>query len=229
MGLARGGGGLEVGEDGGFEVWVGMILRGIESQVFHEAPDDSFFRNKGFALGAGCEDAVGGVEDDVFDGLRDLVGVVGVVGVAGVVGRAGRVFGQVGACDLEAVEEESGAARVELVGGDAAEDLADGGLDGGAVFGVGELEGGAAAATLAGVEDGAAGGVVVVAELFCAEAGGLAAVAAGEDVAAAVAELGGGFCGGLGVRHDVALPAVICAKHAKEKACVWTFGPAQAG
>ena len=48
--------------------------------------------------------------------------------------------------DLEAVEQEAGAAGVDLVGGDAAEDLADGELDGGAVFGEGEVEGGAAGA-----------------------------------------------------------------------------------
>jgi len=44
-------------------------------------------------------------------------------------------FWQVEAGDLEAVEEEAGAAWVDIVGGDALQDLADGGLDGGAVFG----------------------------------------------------------------------------------------------
>jgi hypothetical protein len=43
-------------------------------------------------------------------------------------------FGEVEAGDLEAVEEETGAAWVDVVGGDALQDLADGGLDGGAVF-----------------------------------------------------------------------------------------------
>jgi hypothetical protein len=37
--------------------------------------------------------------------------------------------------DLEAVEEEAGAAGVDVVCGDALEDFADGGLDRGAVFG----------------------------------------------------------------------------------------------
>jgi hypothetical protein len=48
---------------------------------------------------------------------------------------AGGGFGEVEASDLEAVEEEAGAAGVDVVGGDALEDFADGGLDGGAVFG----------------------------------------------------------------------------------------------
>ena len=95
-------------------------------------------------------------------------------------------FGQVEAGDLEAVEEQAGAAGVDVVGGDALEDLADGGLDGGAVFGEGQVEGGAAAAALARVRDGFAGGVVVVAELFLAEAWAGAAVSVGEDVAALV-------------------------------------------
>jgi hypothetical protein len=48
---------------------------------------------------------------------------------------AGSGFGEVEAGDLEAIEEEAGAAWVDVVGGDALEDFADGGLDGGAVFG----------------------------------------------------------------------------------------------
>jgi hypothetical protein len=100
-------------------------------------------------------------------------------------------FGEVEAGDLEAVEEEAGAAGVDVVGGDAAEDLADGGLDGGAVFREGQVEGGAAAATLARVGDRLAGVAVVVAELFLAETWAGAAVSVGEDVAALV--LFGGF------------------------------------
>jgi hypothetical protein len=45
------------------------------------------------------------------------------------------LFGQVETGDLEAVEKKSGAAWVDVVGGDALEDFADGGLDCGAVFG----------------------------------------------------------------------------------------------
>jgi hypothetical protein len=104
-------------------------------------------------------------------------------------GGCGGLAGEVEAGDLEAVEEEAGAAGVEVVGGDAAEDLANGGLDGAAVFGQGQVEGGLTGAALAGVERGAAGGVVVVAELFVmiisvAEAWAAAAVSVGEDVAA---------------------------------------------
>jgi hypothetical protein len=73
-------------------------------------------------LRAWRECAEGGVEDDLFDGFG--------YGCAG----WGEIAGQVEACDLEAVEEESGSTRVDIVGGDALEDLADGGLDGGAIF-----------------------------------------------------------------------------------------------
>jgi hypothetical protein len=70
--------------------------------------------------------------------------------------------------------------------GDALEDLADGGLDGRAIFGQSEVEGGAAAAALSWIGDGFTGGVVVVAELFPAQAWAGAAVTVGEDVAALV-------------------------------------------
>ena len=46
-------------------------------------------------------------------------------------------FGEVAAGDLEGVEEEAGAAGVELVAGDALDDEAEGVLDGGAVLGEG--------------------------------------------------------------------------------------------
>jgi hypothetical protein len=48
------------------------------------------------------------------------------------------------------------------------------------------VEGGAAAAALYWISDRAAGGVVVVAELFLAETWACAAVSVGEDVAALV-------------------------------------------
>jgi len=44
-------------------------------------------------------------------------------------------FGKVLAGDLEAVEQEAGAFGVEVVGGQSLENLADGVLDGAAVFG----------------------------------------------------------------------------------------------
>ena len=90
---------------------------------------------------------------------------------------------------MEAVEEEAGAAGVDLVAGDAAEDLADGELDGGAVFGHGEVEVGLVGSALTWVLHGAAGGVVVVAEVLVAKAGAGAAASVGEDVAALVADL----------------------------------------
>ena len=107
----------------------------------------------------------------------------------------GRRFGEVEAGDLEAVEEQAGAAGVDVVGGDALEDFAYGLLDGGTVFRQRKVEGGAAASTLLRVGDGFSGGVVVVAEVFSAEAGAAAAMAVGEDVAALV--LFGGWCGVL--------------------------------
>ena len=95
---------------------------------------------------------------------------------------------------METVEEEAGAAGVDLVAGDAAEDFADGELDGGAVFGHGEVEVGLVGLALAWVLHGASGGVVVVAEVFVAQAWAAAAVAVGEDVAALVAFWFGHWC-----------------------------------
>jgi hypothetical protein len=135
-------------------------------------------------FGAGGEDAEGGVEGDLFYGF-DWFGFGVAVGGLG--------FGEVEAGDLEAVEEEAGAAGVDVVGGDALEDFADGGLDGGTVFRQRQVEGGAAAAALFWVDDWLSGGVVVVAELFAAQAWARAAAAVGEDVAALV--LFGGFGG----------------------------------
>jgi hypothetical protein len=96
----------------------------------------------------------------------------------------GRRLGEVEAGDLEAVEEEPGAAGIDVVGGDALENLSDGLLDRGTVFGEREVEGGAAALALMRVVDGSSGGVVVVTEVFSAEARAAATAAVGEDVAA---------------------------------------------
>jgi hypothetical protein len=95
-------------------------------------------------------------------------------------------FGEVEAGDLKAIEEQAGAAGIDVVGGDALKDLTDGGLNRGTVFWQRQVEGAAAAAAPARVGDGFSGGVVVVAELFAAEAWAGAAVAVGEDVAALV-------------------------------------------
>lgn len=124
-------------------------------------------------LGGWGEVAECGVYSELFDGVDE----------------GGGVAGQVEAGDLEAVEEQAGAAGVEVVGGDAFEDLAEGELDAGAVGDLAGGEGVGAEAGLAGggVLDGATGGVVVVAEGFVAEAGRAATAAVGVDVAALVA------------------------------------------
>ena len=103
-------------------------------------------------LGDGGDFSMDGVGDGLFDGVVCVGFGIGL--------------GEIEAGDLKTVEEETGAAGVDAVGGDAEEDLADGVLDGGAVFGAGEGELGAAAfASLDfGGWDGFAGGVVVVAK-----------------------------------------------------------------
>jgi hypothetical protein len=111
--------GLEGGDCGGFGGggWFFFAL--------HHALDEQGDSAFGFCFGDVCargEDAEGGVDGDLFYGL-------------GFGGFCGLDFWQVEAGDLEAVEEESGSARVDLVGGDTLEDLADGRLDGGTVFG----------------------------------------------------------------------------------------------
>ena len=94
--------------------------------VLHHALDeqgDGTFGSCGLGdVGSWSEDAEGGVDGDLFYGLGFGFG-------------EGLWFGEVEAGDLKAVEEEAGAARIDVVGGDALQDLADGGLDGGAVFG----------------------------------------------------------------------------------------------
>jgi hypothetical protein len=132
---------------------------------------------------------VGGVVDDlVYELGFEVFGFAGSGGFSGLLG-----LGEDGGGDLEAVEEEAGAAWVDLIGGDALEDLADGLLDGGAVFGDGELEfeGGWRIKCKGAVFGrGLAGGVVVVAEVLVAKRGRAAAVAGSEDVAALVAFFG---------------------------------------
>ena len=172
-----------------------VAAHGVEEELHGAAG-----ANLGFVeVGDGSERAEVGVEGDLFDDL----------GLFGFGAFAGLGFGEVEAGDLEAVEEQACSAGVDLVGGDALEDLADGGLDGGAVFGEGEIEGGTAVLVLVWVLDGAAGGVVVVAELFSAQAWAAAAAAVGEDVAALVAfRL---------VLHDVSPLGTFWSKSSKEK------------
>jgi hypothetical protein len=167
-----GGGGLEGGDWVGLEF--GLFVEFVFAHAFEEEVGDGLLLGTLAVLGDGGEGAVGGV-------LEDLVYGFEVVGGGG--------FGEVGGGDLERVEEEAGAFGVEQTGGDALDDDADGGLDGAAVLGERELEGG---------DEGwggfgFAGGVVEVAEGLAAEALAAAAVAVGEDVTAleGLVEFGG--------------------------------------
>jgi len=130
--------GFPVVDDAGEDVAVGAVVIGRDE------------------FGDGCERAEGFVEGDFFDGF-------GGDGV-GMIGGDLLIFLQVRRGDLEAVEEQGGAAGVDLVAGDAEQDLADGELDGGTVFRQGQGEGGAAAAALERVGDRRAVGVVEVAK-----------------------------------------------------------------
>lgn len=106
--------------------------------------------------------------------------------------------GEVGGGGAEAVEEKAGAGELDGLGGDAGEDVGEGELDGAGVLEDGEGEDGVFGEDVE-VFWGSAGGVVVEAEGLVAEGGGAAAVAVGEDVAAAEAAAGaGGVGGGLG-------------------------------
>jgi hypothetical protein len=79
-------------------------------------------------FGAWGDGAQLGVDGDLFDDFDGLV-----VGVA--LARGGLGLGEIEAGDLEAVEEEAGATWVDVIRGDALQNLADGGLDCGSVFG----------------------------------------------------------------------------------------------
>jgi hypothetical protein len=112
------------------------------------------------------------------------------------------VAAEVGGGYLQAVEEDGASFVVDVSAGEAAEDVVEGNLDGGAVVDAGEGEGAGAS----GAGAFAAGAGVVVAEVLAAEGGRAAAVSVGEDVAAEVAAGGvdGGWRGRFGV-HGVPL------------------------
>jgi len=94
--------------------------------AFDEEVSDALFLRFCDDFGGGGEQAVDGVVDDFGYGFFRLL-------VGG--GLDGGWFGEVQGGDLQAVEEQAGAARVEGVFGYAGEDFADGVLDGAAVFG----------------------------------------------------------------------------------------------
>ena len=203
--------GLDVGEDGGLVFLFFLLLCGGFGggffagflcgfgfgfgavELFDEPAAEGFVAYGSVVRGSvgelGGEGAEGGVVDDLFDG-GDVVGLLEVSAATGVAGLSpGRsLVGREGeGGDLEAVEEQAGAARVEVVGGDVGEDLAEGGLDGAAVLDQRHLEGGLAGAAGFEAGDRVAGGVVEVAEGFVFgfaasggfEAGAFAAVAVG--------------------------------------------------
>ena len=161
---------------GGFQVQ-GFVFfffgdAGVFFPLFEEDLFEAFFAGFLVEFGLGGDEAVGIVEDDLLNGLNGL--------------RVFGVFGQVAGGDRQGVEDEAGAAWIEFIPGQALDDLADGGLDGGAVFGQGQIEGGLEAFAFAQVFHRASGLVVIIAEIFQFQGSGAAAMAVGEDVAALV-------------------------------------------
>jgi hypothetical protein len=113
-------GGLDGGEGGRFGGGGSFFF--FLHHAFDEQEDGAFaFCDLG-DVGARGEDTEGWVYGDLFYGF-------------GFCGICGLDFWQVQAGNLEAVEEEAGAAGIDVVGGDTLQDFADGGLDGGAIFG----------------------------------------------------------------------------------------------
>ena|GEM_PF-5101622 len=216
--LLVGGFGLGIGLQVGVEGGVGNA--GDGDAVLFQEERECFAAGFGFGfggfgsggLGDGSDGAEVGVEDDVVDEVFWIVGVIGrgraggvqAGGAAGSAagaarGRGARIAGEIAAGDEEAVEEAARALVVELVAGDEGEDLGEGELDAGVVVDGGDLE-----FSLVGVDStvarsGAAGGVVVVAEVLAAQGWRAAAAARGVDVAAEitldgdVGEFGCGF------------------------------------
>ncbi len=155
----------------------GDVGRCLHAPLLHE---DVFEGLLVLEVEDGSDGTVDGVEDELFDGG-------GALGFG--FGFGGR---QVAAGDLQAVEEQAGAARVERVGGEAGEDFGDGELDGGAVFQIAHEEGFLPGAAFAEVFHRPAILVVKIAKFFLFECGRAATAAGSEDVAA----LEAGFCGG---------------------------------
>jgi hypothetical protein len=179
-------GGWGLGLSGGF-------CGGRNTGGLHVVKDDGLYGGLGWDV---IEDGRYGAVDFVVDEFFDEGGLGCGLGQAAVgVGVAGWEFaGEEAGEDLEVVEEAAGSCGVEVVGGDAAEDLRGDGEGGGAVLDDGELEGlvGVEVTEFSGVGFGAAGGVVEVAEALAAERGRAALAAGGVDVAALDAALGYG-------------------------------------
>jgi hypothetical protein len=94
--------------------------------------------------------------------------------------------GEVGTGDLEGVEEETGAAGVDVVRGDASENLAEGVLDAVSTAGYGKLEPVASGLPLLRIGDGSTGVVMVVAKFFSTEGRTAATMPVGPGVPAEV-------------------------------------------
>ena len=95
--------------------------------------------------------------------------------------------GEVCRGDLEGVEDEAGAAGVDVVVAEEMNDFAEGGLNGGPGVRCSKEEEVAASLAQTGLGDGFAGVVVVVAEVGAAHGGAAAAESVGKDVAALAA------------------------------------------
>ena len=205
----RGGGGVDVVDVVGEDFRGNAVRFGEGGILFPRADEDLLEGGFTVVLGEGGfrgDAAEFGVVDDLFDSR--FGGELGVLR-----GEAREVDGG----DLKAVEEKAGAARIDLVEGDAGENLCDGELDGGTILDEGQVEGGTAAFALTGVLEGAAGGVVEVAEGFPAEADAAALAAVGVDVAALEA-FGLRYVDEVCVWHVSSPPTrVTCAKYSIER------------
>jgi hypothetical protein len=133
----------------------------------------------------GSDETEFGIVDDFFDRSRLLIRFR---------------FWDVAAGYLKAVEQKAGAAGINLVGGDEAQNFTERELESGTVRGVGEAKFIAFLFAQARVLDGRAVGSVVVAEVLAAQRPGAATPPVGVDMAAAVAGVilrCGGFGGGV--------------------------------
>ena len=147
----------------------GAFLRGREGAFLMGREGAGWGGWVGWEFGLGGEEAVGFVVDDFFDRWLRLGRGCGCGWGSGGMGLAGHEADE----NLQVVEQAAGADDVEVVGGDAAEELRGDGEGGGAVFDEREFEGlvGVEVAELACSGPGAAGGVVEVAERLVAEGG----------------------------------------------------------